>query len=187
MHTDFVTMCLLFSHLRHCPPRLTIPFIITEAMTMIEQVFGLPVAISWAGCKWVWHWWIVVRHVSIATMTDGEASTWSYWHDDAPIHWLLANCLLVSLGNDKVYNKTNPFDFIDMISLQVKTNFLNCKAGIGLLVYSKAGINHSSTPDIPPRTLALFKLMRISDSSLPFGFAYSIPFLKNYTSLKCAL
>ena len=95
---------------------------------------------------------------------------------------------------------------MDMISLQVKTNFVNCKAGIGttgLLVYSKAGINYSSTPDntaqsskslqlkfasvfisnnwlhfffleISPTMLALFKLMRISDSSLPFGFAYGI-------------
>jgi ribonucleoside-diphosphate reductase subunit M2 len=31
--------------------------------------------------------------------------------------------LLISLGKDKIYNKTNPFDFMDMISLQGKTNF----------------------------------------------------------------
>ncbi|KAG2133195.1 uncharacterized protein EDB93DRAFT_1093434, partial [Suillus bovinus] len=31
--------------------------------------------------------------------------------------------LLVSLGNDKVRNATNPFDFMDMISPQGKTNF----------------------------------------------------------------
>ncbi|KAF8974190.1 ferritin-like superfamily [Flammula alnicola] len=35
----------------------------------------------------------------------------------------VADRLLVSLGNEKVYNKTNPFDFMDMISLQGKTNF----------------------------------------------------------------
>ncbi|MFN3756411.1 MAG: ribonucleotide-diphosphate reductase subunit beta, partial [Flavobacterium sp.] len=31
--------------------------------------------------------------------------------------------LLVELGCDRVYNVTNPFDFMDMISLQGKTNF----------------------------------------------------------------
>jgi ribonucleoside-diphosphate reductase subunit M2 len=34
----------------------------------------------------------------------------------------VADRLLVSLGNDKVYNVTSPFDFMDMISLQGKTN-----------------------------------------------------------------
>ena len=35
----------------------------------------------------------------------------------------VADRLLVELGNDKVYNVTNPFDFMEMISLQGKTNF----------------------------------------------------------------
>jgi ribonucleotide reductase beta subunit family protein with ferritin-like domain len=34
-----------------------------------------------------------------------------------------ADRLLVSLGSEKVYNSTNPFDFMEMISLQGKTNF----------------------------------------------------------------
>ena len=51
--------------------------------------------------------------------------------------------LLVSLGNEKVYNVTNPFDFMDMISLQGKTNFFEKRVSD----YSKASINHSSTPD----------------------------------------
>lgn len=55
----------------------------------------------------------------------------------------VADRLLVSLGNDKVYNSTNPFDFMDMISLQGKTNFFEKRVSD----YSKAGINHSSTPD----------------------------------------
>jgi len=33
----------------------------------------------------------------------------------------VADRLLISLGNDKIYNKTNPFDFMDMISLEGKT------------------------------------------------------------------
>lgn len=36
----------------------------------------------------------------------------------------VADRLLVSLGYSKIYNATNPFDFMEMISLQGKTNFL---------------------------------------------------------------
>ena len=53
----------------------------------------------------------------------------------------VADRLLVALGNEKVYNVTNPFDFIDMISLQGKTNFFEKRVSD----YSKAGINTSTT------------------------------------------
>ena len=52
----------------------------------------------------------------------------------------VADRLLVALGNDKVYNVTNPFDFMDMISLQGKTNFFEKRVSD----YSKAGVNTSS-------------------------------------------
>lgn len=48
----------------------------------------------------------------------------------------VADRLLVELGNDKVYNKTNPFDFMEMISLQGKTNFFEKRVGD----YQKAGV-----------------------------------------------
>ena len=35
----------------------------------------------------------------------------------------VADFWLVELGCSKVYNSSNPFDFMDMISLQGKTNF----------------------------------------------------------------
>ncbi|WP_298485078.1 ribonucleotide-diphosphate reductase subunit beta [uncultured Maribacter sp.] len=44
--------------------------------------------------------------------------------------------LLVELGCDKVYNSTNPFDFMDMISLQGKTNFFEKRVS----EYQKAGV-----------------------------------------------
>ena len=53
----------------------------------------------------------------------------------------VADRLLVALGNDKVYNVTNPFDFMDMISLQGKTNFFEKRVSD----YAKAGVNTSST------------------------------------------
>jgi len=48
----------------------------------------------------------------------------------------VADHLLESLGLDKVYNATNPFDFMDMISLQGKTNFFEKRVG----EYQKAGV-----------------------------------------------
>lgn len=58
----------------------------------------------------------------------------------------VADRLLVELGNDRVYNATNPFDFMDMISIQGKTNFFEKRVG----EYQKAGVlsgkeNHSFT------------------------------------------
>lgn len=44
--------------------------------------------------------------------------------------------LLVELGCTKVYNSTNPFDFMDMISLQGKTNFFEKRVS----EYQKAGV-----------------------------------------------
>lgn len=35
----------------------------------------------------------------------------------------VADRLLVSLGNEKHWGSTNPFDFMEMISLQGKANF----------------------------------------------------------------
>lgn len=48
----------------------------------------------------------------------------------------VADRLLVELGNDRVYNASNPFDFMDMISIQGKTNFFEKRVG----EYQKAGV-----------------------------------------------
>jgi ribonucleoside-diphosphate reductase beta chain len=48
----------------------------------------------------------------------------------------VADRLLMELGNEKVYNVTNPFDFMDMISIQGKTNFFEKRVG----EYQKAGV-----------------------------------------------
>lgn len=48
----------------------------------------------------------------------------------------VADRLLVSLGIDKVYNATNPFDFMELISLQNKTNFFEKRVA----EYQKAGV-----------------------------------------------
>ncbi|MEO1050444.1 MAG: ribonucleoside-diphosphate reductase small subunit [Bacteroidota bacterium] len=48
----------------------------------------------------------------------------------------VADRLLVELGCSKVYNASNPFDFMEMISLQGKTNFFEKRVGD----YQKAGV-----------------------------------------------
>jgi len=48
----------------------------------------------------------------------------------------VADRLLLSLGNEKEYNSKNPFPFMEMISLQGKTNFFEKRVGD----YQKSGV-----------------------------------------------
>jgi ribonucleotide reductase beta subunit family protein with ferritin-like domain len=52
----------------------------------------------------------------------------------------VADRLAVQLGIEKIYNVTNPFDFMELISLEGKTNFFEKKVS----EYSKPGINISA-------------------------------------------
>jgi ribonucleoside-diphosphate reductase subunit M2 len=47
----------------------------------------------------------------------------------------------LALGNNKYYNATNPFDFMENISLAGKTNFFEKRVGD----YQKAGVMASTT------------------------------------------
>ncbi|PIL37252.1 hypothetical protein GSI_00945 [Ganoderma sinense ZZ0214-1] len=112
MHTDFA--CLLFSHLQRRPHFDTVRKIITEAVA-IEQEFltdALPVALIGMNSK------LMRQYIEF-----------------------VADRLLVALGGEKHYGVTNPFDFMDMISLQGKTNFFEKRVSD----YSKAGVNASAT------------------------------------------
>jgi ribonucleoside-diphosphate reductase beta chain len=53
----------------------------------------------------------------------------------------VADRLLVELGCAKVYNSNNPFDFMDMISLQGKTNFFEKRVA----EYQKAGVMNTDS------------------------------------------
>lgn len=48
----------------------------------------------------------------------------------------VADRLLMELGNEKIFNVTNPFDFMEMISIEGKTNFFEKRVG----EYQKAGV-----------------------------------------------
>merc|ERR1711981_490745 len=53
----------------------------------------------------------------------------------------VADRLLVALGHPKLYQATNPFDWMELISLQGKTNFFEKRVG----EYQKAGVMASAT------------------------------------------
>jgi ribonucleotide reductase beta subunit family protein with ferritin-like domain len=53
----------------------------------------------------------------------------------------VADRLLVALGCPKHYSAANPFDFMDMISLEGKTNFFEKRVS----EYAKAGV-HADPP-----------------------------------------
>jgi ribonucleoside-diphosphate reductase subunit M2 len=111
MHTDFA--CLLFSHLRKRPDAKAVERIITEAVT-IEQEFltdALPCALLGMNAT------LMCQYIEF-----------------------VADRLLVALGNTKFYNSTNPFDFMENISLAGKTNFFEKRVGD----YQKAGVMAST-------------------------------------------
>ncbi|KAH0602660.1 uncharacterized protein H6S33_008310 [Morchella sextelata] len=112
LHTDFA--CLLFNHLNNRPSKQAVQDIITEAVG-IEQEFlteALPCGLLGMNAK------LMKQYIEF-----------------------VADRLLLSLGNDKFYNSTNPFDFMESISLAGKTNFFEKRVGD----YQKAGVMASTT------------------------------------------
>jgi ribonucleoside-diphosphate reductase subunit M2 len=63
----------------------------------------------------------------------------------------VADRLFVALGHNKVYNVKNPFDFMEMISLQGKTNFFEKRVGD----YQKAGVMSGITNQGESKTFTL--------------------------------
>ncbi|KAH0587435.1 Ribonucleotide-diphosphate reductase (RNR), small subunit [Termitomyces sp. 'cryptogamus'] len=117
LHTDFA--CLLFTHLRRRPHPEIIERIIVEAVK-IEQEFltdALPVAL------------IGMNAILMCQYIE-----------------FVADRLLVALGNDKYYGSQNPFDFMDMISMQGKTNFFEKRVSD----YFKANINTTNESSMNP-------------------------------------
>lgn len=111
MHTDFA--CLLFSLLNNRPSKEAVQAIITEAVE-IEQEFlsdALPCALLGMNAT------LMCQYIEF-----------------------VADRLLLALGNNKYYNATNPFDFMENISLAGKTNFFEKRVGD----YQKAGVMAST-------------------------------------------
>ena len=108
LHCDFA--CLLYSqHINNKLPQETVQRIIMDAVA-IEKEFvtdALPVKLIGMNAD------LMCQYIEF-----------------------VADRLLVELGNKRVYNASNPFDFMELISLQGKTNFFEKRVG----EYQKAGV-----------------------------------------------
>lgn len=128
MHTDFA--CLLFCHLKRRPHFDTVRKIITEAVA-IEQEF---LTGAWSARAVYSFAYPLLDALPVALIGMNSKLMCQYIE-------FVADRLLVALGDEKYYGVTNPFDFMDMISLQGKTNFFEKRVSD----YSKAGVNASAT------------------------------------------
>lgn len=111
MHTDFA--CLLYKHLNNRLSNEKIQQIVSTAVT-IEQEFiteSLPCELIGMNSQ------LMMQYIQF-----------------------VSDRLLYSLGVPKIYNVENPFEWMEMISLQGKTNFFEKRVG----EYQKAGIKNNA-------------------------------------------
>jgi len=111
LHRDFA--CLIHSRLSNAASESTVRRIVAEAVS-IEQEFvssSLP--------------------VSLIGMNSGLMCQYIEF---------VADHLLVTLGFSMMYKTANPFDFMELISMQGKTNFFEKRVG----EYAKAGVMSSA-------------------------------------------
>lgn len=108
LHCDFA--CMLYSdHVKNKLPKETVTKIITDAV-VIEKEFvsdAIPVRLIGMNAD------LMCQYIEFC-----------------------ADRLLLALGCDKYYNASNPFDFMEMISLQGKTNFFEKRVA----EYQKSGV-----------------------------------------------
>jgi len=100
LHCDFA--CLMFKHLVQRPSVEDVTAIIRDAVS-IEQEFltdALPVRLIGMNCD------LMKQYIEF-----------------------VADRLLVELDCPKIYKRENPFDFMEMISLEGKTNFFEKRVG----------------------------------------------------------
>ncbi len=123
MHCDFA--CMIYNdHLVNKLPKETVLKIITDAVA-IEKEFvtdALPVRLIGMNAD------LMQQYIEF-----------------------VADRLLVDLNMEKHYNATNPFDFMEMISLEGKTNFFENRVS----EYKKAGVNSDSTGSAQSRTFTV--------------------------------
>ena len=110
LHTDFA--CLLYKHIENKPSKEQVYALISEAVEF-EQAFiteALPVSLIGMNAK------LMKQYIEF-----------------------VADRLLLELGYDTLYRSENPFDWMELISLQGKTNFFEKKVS----EYQKAGVMNS--------------------------------------------
>lgn len=100
LHTDFA--CHLYSLLQERPDKETVTAILTEAVEIEKEFLTDALPVSLIGMN------VTLMQQYIEFVGDR---------------------LFVALGLEKFYNTPNPFDWMELISLQGKTNFFEKKVG----------------------------------------------------------
>lgn len=121
MHCDFA--CLLYNnHLIHKLPVDTVQKVIADAVEIEKEfvVDALPVKLIGMNSD------LMCQYIEF-----------------------VADRLLLSLGCPKLYHSTNPFDFMELISLQGKTNFFEKRVS----EYQKAGVMNDKNDTSPKFSL----------------------------------
>lgn len=115
MHCDFA--CLLYSKLANKLPQSAIFSIIGDAVIIESEFVKDAIPVELIGMNST----LMIQYIQFC-----------------------ADRLLVALGYEKMYNTANPFDWMDMISLQGKTNFFEKRVS----EYSKSGVGVDSTQQV---------------------------------------
>ncbi|THD21735.1 Ribonucleoside diphosphate reductase small subunit [Fasciola hepatica] len=107
LHTDFA--CMLYKYIKKKPSKERVLAIMKDAVQVEHQFFSdaLPVSLIGMNCK------LMCQYVEF-----------------------VADRLLSELGYEKYYHAENPFDFMENISLEGKTNFFEKRVGD----YQRAGV-----------------------------------------------
>ena len=115
MHCDFA--CLLYGMLENQLPKDRVTTIIRDAVAYEHEFVtdALPVSLIGMNAK------MMCQYIEF-----------------------VADRLLVSLGCEKTYHSTNPFDFMEMISLQGKTNFFEKRVS----EYKKASVGQHQVDNV---------------------------------------
>jgi ribonucleoside-diphosphate reductase beta chain len=113
MHCDFAVH-LHNHHLINKVPKARITEILTDALNIERKFITESLPVSLIGMNAV----LMTQYLEFVT-----------------------DRLLVELGCERVYNSSNPFDFMDMISLQGKTNFFEKRVA----EYQKSGVMNTDS------------------------------------------
>lgn len=115
LHCDFA--CLLYNqHIKHKLPEEQVAQIIADAVAIESEFVSEALPVKLIGMNAT----LMTQYIQF-----------------------VADRLLLELGCKKIYQVTNPFDFMEMIALQGKTNFFEKRVG----EYQKSGVMSSISQD----------------------------------------
>ena len=127
LHTDFA--CLMFKHLVNKPSKERILEIVTNAVEIECEFLTEALPVRLIGRLRNFQDFILFFYFFIGMNCDMMVEYIKF----------VADRLLLELGCDKFYKTVNPFDFMENISLEGKTNFFEKKVG----EYQKMGVMNS--------------------------------------------